>query len=182
MTINLRKKKWDLLEKCQQFTEIMFWNACTWHDLEDLIFYGQWTNLHDQSQNGPKPVTNTWIDWFHTFIMQVNTGNVVMWETMQNNADWDCFKTPTSREILKFRNPLLEEHCAFSVAITFVPVSWMCKKLTSVSHSSTASDIIYFLGCRIKDGRYTRTWFMGSDRHSSSRKHASKWWSTRRPV
>ena len=29
------------------------------------------------------------------------------------NADWDCFKTLTSREILKIRNPLLEEHCAF---------------------------------------------------------------------
>ena len=30
-----------------------------------------------------------------------------------NNADWDCFKTLTLREILKIRNPLLEEHCAF---------------------------------------------------------------------
>ena len=30
-----------------------------------------------------------------------------------SNADWDCFKTLTSREILKIRNPLLEEHCAF---------------------------------------------------------------------
>ena len=26
--------------------------------LEDLIFYGQWTNLHDRLRNGPKPVTN----------------------------------------------------------------------------------------------------------------------------
>ena len=30
-----------------------------------------------------------------------------------SNADWDCFRTLTSREILKIRNPLLEEHCAF---------------------------------------------------------------------
>ena len=30
-----------------------------------------------------------------------------------NNADWDCFKTLTFREILKIQNPLLEEHCAF---------------------------------------------------------------------
>ena len=29
-----------------------------WHGLEDLIFYGQWTNLHDRLQNGPKLVTN----------------------------------------------------------------------------------------------------------------------------
>ena len=32
---------------------------------------------------------------------------------VQNNADWDCFKTPILREILRIQNPLLEEHCAF---------------------------------------------------------------------
>ena len=30
----------------------------------------------------------------------------------QSNADWDCFKTLTSQEILKIQNPLLEELCA----------------------------------------------------------------------
>ena len=59
-----------------------------------------------------------------------------MWVTLQNNADWDCFKTPILREILTIQNPLLEEHCAF------LEVSWMCKKQTSVSHSSTESEII----------------------------------------
>ena len=43
----------------------------------------------------------------------VNTNNIVMWVILLNNADWDCFKILTSREILKIRNPLLEEHCAF---------------------------------------------------------------------
>ena len=33
-------------------------NACTWHELDDLIFCGQWTNLHDRSRNGPRLVTN----------------------------------------------------------------------------------------------------------------------------
>ena len=36
---------------------------------------------------------------------------------LPNNADWDCFKTLISREILKIRNPLLEEHYAFLGAI-----------------------------------------------------------------
>ena len=36
---------------------------------------------------------------------------------LPNNADWDCFKTLISRENLKIRNPLLEEHCAFSEVI-----------------------------------------------------------------
>ena len=38
---------------------------------------------------------------------------------------------------------------------TLVPISWMWKKQTSVSHSSTESEK-RFLGCRIEDGRYTR--------------------------
>ena len=61
---------------------------------------------------------------------------------LPNNADWDCFKTLISREILKIRIPLLEEHYAFPGSPTFVPISWMCKKQTSVSHSSTESEII----------------------------------------
>ena len=48
---------------------------------------------------------------------------------------------------------------------TFVPISWMCKKQTSVSHSSTIKN--HFLGRRIEVGRFSRAWFMGSDRHSS---------------
>ena len=65
-----------------------------------------------------------------------------MWVILLNNADWDCFKTLTSREILKIRNPLLEEHCAFFGSHTFVPISWMCKKQTAVAHGSTESEII----------------------------------------
>ena len=53
------------------------------------------------------------IDWCLTFITLVNTNNIVMWATLQNNAGWDCFKTPILREILRTRNPLLVEHFAF---------------------------------------------------------------------
>ena len=28
----------------------------------------------------------------------VNTNSIVMWETLPNNADWDCFKTPILQE------------------------------------------------------------------------------------
>ena len=67
---------------------------------------------------------------------------MVMWVTLPNNASWDCLKTPILREIVKTENPLLEEHCAFLGSHTFVPISWMCKKQTSVSHSSTESEIV----------------------------------------
>ena len=51
-----------------------------------------------------------------------------MWETLQNNADWDCFKTPILQEILRTQNPLLVEHSAFLEVIHLFPISWMCKK------------------------------------------------------
>ena len=75
-----------------------------------------------------------------------------MWVILPNNADWDCFKTLTSREILKILNLLLEEHCAFFRSHTFVPISWICKKQTAVSHSSTESEIISLDTGLILDG------------------------------
>ena len=113
MTITSKKKKLNLLENCQIHALRLSCNAYTWQELDDLIFYGQWISSHDSSQNGPRPVTNAWIDWFQKFIILVNTNNIVMWEILLSNADWDCFRTLTSREILGTQNPLLEEHCAF---------------------------------------------------------------------
>ena len=71
----------------------------------------------------------------------VNRNSIAMWETLPNSAGWDCFKTPILREILRTQNLLRVEHCVFG-SQTFVPISWMCKKQTSVSHSSTGSEII----------------------------------------
>ena len=113
LTTISKKKKWNLLENCHKYAPKLFGNAYTWHVLEDLIFYGQWTNLHDQSQNVPKPVTNVRIDWHLTCITHVRTNNIVMWVMLQNNAGWDCFKTPILQEILRIKNLLLVEHCAF---------------------------------------------------------------------
>ena len=70
----------------------------------------------------------------------VNTNSIVMWEILLYNADWDCSKTLILREILRIRNPLLEEHCAFLEVIHLFP-SVGCVQ-TSVSHSSTESEII----------------------------------------
>ena len=72
----------------------------------------------------------------------MNTNNIVMWVILLNSADWDCFETPTLQEILTTRNLLQVEHCVFFGSHTFVPINWMCKKQTPVSHSSTESEII----------------------------------------
>ena len=58
---------------------------------------------------------------------------------MQN---WDCFKTLTSRENLEDSKSTSGGTLCIFGSHTFVPTSWMCKKQTSVSHSSTESEII----------------------------------------
>ena len=91
-----------MLSNCSEMLKLgTDWN--TW------LFFGQWISLHDRLQNGPKPVTNAWIDWFHIFITHVHTNIIVMWVILQNNADWDCFRTPILREILRTSG----EHCSF---------------------------------------------------------------------
>ena len=93
------------------FTE-MFVFGTHW---KTWLFFGQPTNLHDRSRNGPRLVTNDWVVWSPTFISRVNTKNVVMWETLPNNVDWDFFKT-LLQEILRIQNLLRVEHCAYSEA------------------------------------------------------------------
>ena len=51
-------------------------------------------------------------------------------------------RTPILQEILRLENLHPVEHGAFFGSHTFVPISWMCKKQTSVSHSSTEAEII----------------------------------------
>ena len=80
--------------------------------------------------------------WLHTFITHVNSNTVVMWETQRGIADWDCFKTPILQEILRTQNQHQEEFLCIFGSHTFVPISWMCKKQASVSHSFTESEII----------------------------------------
>ena len=70
----------------------------------------------------------------------MNTGNSVLRETQHNIADLDCFKTLILQEILKTQSQHQVILCIFG-SRTLVPMSWMCKKQTSVSHSSTESEI-----------------------------------------
>ena len=51
----------------------------------------------------------------------MNLSNIVMWEILPINADWDCFKTLILLDILITQNLLLEEHCAFLEVIRFNP-------------------------------------------------------------
>ena len=66
-----------------------------------------------------------------------------MWETQHNNADLDCFKTLILQETLKTQNQHQEELIlCICGSHTSVPIRWMCKKQTSVSHCSTEAETI----------------------------------------
>ena len=73
----------------------------------------------------------------------MNSDDIVMWVTLLSIVDWVYLKTQTLMETLRTRNRPREE-CYFSEAEHFVPISWMCKKQTSVSHSSTEFEIIFW--------------------------------------
>ena len=57
MTVTLRRRNLKQWENCRKCAHKLYKNACTWHELAGQTFYGQWTNLLDQSQNGQKFVT-----------------------------------------------------------------------------------------------------------------------------
>ena len=70
------------------------------------------------------------------------TDNIVMWETRLSSVDWVYFKTQVLLETLKTQNQPRVESNAFIGSRTLVTIRWMCKKPTSVSHSSTESEIV----------------------------------------
>ena len=94
-----------------------------------------------RSQNGHTLATNAWRVVSLTFIIQVNTSNIFMWETQHNSAGLVYFKTLILQEISRLKINIGGVPCIFG-SRTFVPISWMCKKQTSVSHSSTEAEII----------------------------------------
>ena len=56
-------------------------------------------------------------------------------ETLSNSADWDYIKTPIfAGDLEDSKSTSGGTLCVFG-SQTFVPISWMCKKQTSVSHS-----------------------------------------------
>ena len=77
-------------------------------------------------------------------------------ETLPNNSDWDCFKTPILQEILRIQKPTSGGTLCIFGSHTFVPISWMCKKQTLV-FAQFNSIRNHFLGRRIEVGRKTRT-------------------------
>ena len=86
MNMNSMKKIWNPWVNCQKYVDKLFSNVYIWNELVDRVFHGQSTNLNVRSQNGPKVVTIVWRVWSLTFFVQVNTNNIVTWETQHDNV------------------------------------------------------------------------------------------------
>ena len=82
-------------------------------------------------------------DWFLTFITQTNSDNIVMWVTRLNiHCRLELFQDSDFAGDLEDSTSTSGGVLCIVGNRTFVPISWMCKKQKSVSHSSTESEII----------------------------------------
>ena len=98
--------------------------------------------MHDQSQNGPKACDkrlNRLISYIHhtcEYKQYFHVGNTAkqcrlgLFEDSDFAGDLEDSKSTSGGTL-----------CVFG-SHTFVPISWMCKKQTAVSHSSTESEIM----------------------------------------
>ena len=151
-TIISEKKNGNPWENCRMFALKLFWNAFSWHALDDLIFYGQWTNLHDQSQNGPKHVTKRLfrlIPYIHqtceyTILSCGKHCKTVQIRTFSrlrcNRRSWE-FKIYVKWNIVHFRKPFI---CANQMDV------WE----TNFSFTQFNRIRSHFFGCKMKVGRY----------------------------
>ena len=73
----------------------------------------------------------------------MNINSFVLWVILLNNADWDSFQDSDFAGDLEDSKSISDGTLCFFGSHTFVPTSWLCKKQTSVSHSSTESEIIF---------------------------------------
>ena len=72
----------------------------------------------------------------------MNTDNIVIWVVLLHNADWGLFQdSDFAGDLEDSKSTSGGTLCIFG-SHTFVPISWMCKKQTAVSHCSTESEII----------------------------------------
>ena len=78
-----------------------------------------------------------------------------MWETLPNNADWDCFKSPILQEILRI--PHLRQWNIVHFWKPYVCSNQLDVQETNFSFTKFNRIRNHFLGRRIEVGWYTRT-------------------------
>ena len=83
-----------------------------------------------------------------------------MWVILQSNAGWDFEDSDSAGDLEDSKSTSCGTLCVLG-SHTFVPISWMCKKQTSVSHSSTETEIISLdAGLRLDGIPALDLWFL----------------------
>ena len=140
MTTTSKKKKQNLLENCQTYALQLFQNVKTWHELVDILWsvnelarsITKWTKACDKRLN--RLISNI----HHTceYKQYCYVGNTAKQCRLGLFQDSDF-----AVDLEDSKSASGGTSCVFG-SHTFVPISWMCKKQTSVSHSSTVSETI----------------------------------------
>ena len=134
-------ESWNPWENCQTYALRLSWHACIWHALVDLIFFGRSTSLHIRSQSdqslwqtsGTFDLLHSFHEWVQTVLTCGKYSTTMSFGTVSRL--WLCRRS--WRFNVDFRWDFVHIW-----SCTFVPISWMCKKQTCVSHSSTESEYI----------------------------------------
>ena len=127
---------------CQKYALKLFWNAYTWHVLDDRIFLWSVNKLARSITKWTKACDkrlSRLISYIHRtcdYKLYCHVGNTAkqcrlgLFQHSDFAEDLEDSKSTSGGTL-----------CVFG-SHTFVPISWMCKKQTSVSPSSTESEII----------------------------------------
>ena len=96
----------SMLSNCSEVLVLgTYWKA--WYS---MVSEQTCTSFHYMDQSSWHTIMP--FDLLHSSYMWIQT-ELPCGKHCQTMQDWDCFKTPILREILRTQNPLLEEHCAF---------------------------------------------------------------------
>ena len=163
MTTTSKKKKWNLLGICPLFALKLFWNVFSLARIgrPDILWslnklarsITKWTKACDKRLNR----LISYIHHTREYKQYCHLGNIAYqcWLGLFQDSDFagdlEDSKSTSGRTL------------CFLGSHTFVPKSWMCKKQTSVSHSSTESEVICF-GRWSESGWFARSGNMGSNR------------------
>ena len=92
ITIISQRKNRNPWEDCQKYAHKLFWNAYTWHVLEDLIFCEQTCSCGNEMDKSLCQTFGTF-DLLHSSHKWIQTK---MWDAQHNNADKDVQETNLS--------------------------------------------------------------------------------------
>ena len=145
MIINSNRKNLNQSENCHTYAHKLFWNACTWHELEDQTFL--W------SVNKCARVVTKWTQaWQCTFTTQVTTDNIVMWVTRLSIVDWVYSKTQTLLATLRFQSQPRKRSLMYLWKPNICPPSVGCarSKLFSLTVLQSLKSFLWMLDCAWK--------------------------------